>query len=134
MPFTFQTQPQSQSAVPGQDTTFIAVASSDDVPALSARYTYQWSTVVAGVSTTIPGATSSTYTFDPLLGDNGRGFFTTSTFLSGPGGNPSTLVSTITSDLALLTVAEDVAPFDVYDVGTETGRQRHLRLRHLGYI
>lgn len=134
MPFTFLTHPQSLTAVPGQNTTFTAVASSDDVPALSARYTYQWSTVVAGVSTTIPGATSSTYTFDPLLGDNGRGFYTMSTFFSGAGGNPSTLVRTLTSNLALLTVAEDVKPFDVYDVGTETGRQRHLRLRHLGYV
>ena len=134
MPFTFLTHPQSQSAVPGQDTTFAAQASSNDVPALSARYTYQWGTIVSNVSSVVPGATSSTYVFDPLMGDNGRGFYTMSTFLSGPGGNPSTVVRTITSNPAFLTVAEDVKPFDVYDVGTETGRQRHRRLRHLGYV
>ena len=134
MAFIFLTNPQSQSAVPGQDTTFTALASSNDVPALSARYTYQWGTIVSNVSSVIPGATSSTYVFDPLIGDNGRRFYTMSTFLSGPGGNPSTVVRTITSSPALLTVAEDAPPFDVYDAGTETGRQRHLRLRHLGYV
>lgn len=134
MPFTFQTNPQSQSAVPGQDTTFTAVASSNDVSALSAVYTYQWGTIVSNVSSVVPGATSSTYTFDPLIGDNGRGFFATSTFLSGAGGNPSTVVSTITSSPAFLTVAEDVPPFDQFDAGSETGRERHRRLRHLGYI
>lgn len=134
MAFTFLTHPQSQSAVPGQDTTFTAQASSNDVPALSARYTYQWGTIVSNVSSVVPGATLSAYTFDPLMGDNGRRFYTMSTFLSGPGGNPSTVVRTITSNPALLTVAEDVKPFDSYDVGPETGRQRHRRLRHLGYV
>jgi hypothetical protein len=134
MAFTFQTHPQSQSAVPGQDTTFTALASSNDVSQLSAAYTYQWGTIVSNVSSVISGATSPTYTFDPLICDNGRGFYTTSTFLSGPGGSPSTVVRTITSNPAFLTVAEDVKPFDSYDVGPETGRQRHQRLRHLGYI
>lgn len=134
MPFTFITHPQSQSAVPGQDITFTAQASSNDVPALSARYTYQWSTIVGSVTSTIPGATSTSYVFDPLLDNNGNRFVAVATFLSGAGGNPSTFVNSVTSDQAVLTVAEDVPPFDVYDVGTETGRERHLRLRHLGYI
>lgn len=133
MPFTFLTQPQSRSAVPGQNTTFTVQASSNDVVPLSAAYTYQWYTSGATINAAA-GATSSSYTFDPVLANNGLGFFATSSFLSGAGGNPSTFVSLITSNLAILTVAEDVPPFDTYDVGPETGRERHLRLRLLGYI
>lgn len=131
MAFTFLTQPQSQSAVPGQDTTFTAVASSNDVTPLSAAYTYQWYTSGASVAA-VAGATSSSYTIDPLLDNNGLGLFATSNFLSGA--PAETFVSQITSNLVILSVAEDVAPFDVYDVGSETGRERHLRLRNLGYI
>jgi hypothetical protein len=131
MAFTFLTQPQSQSAVPGQDTTFTSQASSNDVTPLSANYTYQWYTS-GGTVAAVAGATSSSYTIDPLIVDNGKGFIVTSTFLSGA--PATTFVETITSNLAILTVAEDVKPFDTYDVGTETGRERHLRLRLLGYI
>jgi len=131
MAFTFLTQPQSQSAVPGQNTTFTSQASSNDVTPLSAAYTYQWYTS-GGTIAAVAGATSASYTIDPLIGDNGKGFVVTSTFLSGA--PATTFVATITSNLAILTVAEDVAPFDTYDIGSETGRQRHLRLRLLGYI
>lgn len=131
MAFTFLTQPQSQSAVPGQDTTFTVQASSNDVVSLSAAYTYQWYTSGATIAQ-IANATSASYTIDPLIGDSGKGFIATSTFLSGA--PATTVVTTITSNLAILTVAEDAPPFDVYDVGSETGRQRHLRLRLLGYI
>lgn len=131
MAFTFITQPQSQSAVPGQNTTFTAQASSNDVTPLSAAYTYQWYTSGGSIAA-ISGATSSSYVFDPVVGNNGLKFFVVSNFLSG---SPAeTFVEQITSNLAVLTVAEDVPPFDVYDLGSETGRQRHLRLRHLGYI
>jgi hypothetical protein len=131
MAFTFLTQPQSQSAVPGQNTTFTVQASSNDVDSLSAAYTYQWYTSGATIAQ-IADATSASYTIDPLIGDNGKGFIATSIFLSGA--PATTVVTTITSNLAILTVAEDAPPFDVYDVGSETGRQRHLRLRLLGYI
>jgi hypothetical protein len=135
MPFTVITQPQSQSAVPGQDTTFTVQASSNDVPALSARYTYQWSTIVGSVTSTIPDATSTSYVFDPLLGNNGNRFVAVATFLSGAGGNPSTFVSRVTSNQAILTVAEDgTYPFNLFDLGSETGQERHRRLRHLGYV
>jgi hypothetical protein len=131
MAFTFLTQPQSQSAVPGQDTTFTSQASSNDVDSLSAAYTYQWYTSGATI-TQIANAASASYTIDPLIGDNGKGFIVTSTFLSGA--PAETFVEMITSDLAILTVAEDVAPFDTFDAGPETGRERHRRLRLLGYI
>lgn len=131
MPFTFITQPQSQSAVPGQNTTFTAQASSNDVTQLSANYTYQWYTSGASLNI-ISGATSSSFTVDPLITDNGNRYAVTSTFLSGA--PATTFVRTITSNGVILTVAEDVPPFDVYDIGSETGRQRHLRLRLLGYV
>ena len=131
MAFTFLTQPQSQSVVPGQDTTFTVLASSDEVPALSADYTYQWYTSASN-GTVTSRVDDNSYTFGPLITDNGLAFFATSTFLSGA--PATTFVEMITSDSAILTVTEDTPPFDVYDVGSETGRQRHLRLRLLGYI
>ena len=133
MAFTFLTQlsTQSQSVVPGQDTPFTLVASSNDVTPLSAAYTYQWYTSASSGTVTAKVADDS-YTFDPLITDNGLAFFATSNFLSGS--PATTFVSQITSSRAILTVQEDVPPFDVYDVGSETGRQRHLRLRLLGYV
>lgn len=131
MAFTFLTNPQSQSAVPGQNVTFSAQASSNDVTPLSAAYTYQWYVSGAAINA-IAGATSASYEIDPLITDNNKRFFVTAVFLSGS--PATTFVAQITSSSALLTVAEDVKPFDTYDVGPETGRQRHLRLRLLGYI
>lgn len=133
MAFTFLTQLSSQSltAVPGQNTTFTAQASSNDVTPLSAAYTYQWYASGAAI-TAITGATTTSYEIDPLIEDNNKRFFVTAVFLSGS--PATTFVQRITSTSALLTVAEDVAPFNVYDVGSETGRQRHLRLRLLGYV
>ena len=133
MAFTFLSQlsTQSQTVVPGQDTTFIVQSSSNDVTQLSAAYTYQWYTS-ASTGTVTPRATTPSFTFDPLIGDNGLAFFATSNFLSGA--PATTFVRQITSTRAILTVQEDVAPFNVYDIGAETGRQRHLRLRHLGYV
>jgi hypothetical protein len=133
MAFTFLSQLSTQSltAVPGQDVTFTVQSSSNDVSALSAAYTYLWYTS-ASTGTVTPRVTSASYTFDPLIGDNGLAFFATSNFLSGS--PATTFVSQITSSRAILTVQEDVPPFDVYDVGSETGRQRHRRLRLLGYV
>jgi hypothetical protein len=132
MAFTFLTQPQSQTAVPGQNTTFTVQASSNDVTPLSAAYTYQWYLSSGATRTAIAGETNSSYTIDPFITDNGKIFFATSTFLSGAPAN--TFVTTITSNNASLTVAEDVPPYDVQDVWPETGRERHTRLRLLGYI
>jgi hypothetical protein len=132
MPFQIITQPASLTAVPGQDSTFTFVTSSNDVSPLSANYTYQWYLSSGVTRTPISSQTNSTYTVDPLIEDSGKVFFATSTFLSGA--PATTFVSTLTSNNARLTVNEDVKPFDTYDVGSETGRQRHLRLRLLGYI
>lgn len=120
-----QTQPASLTAVPGQNSTFSVVASSD----FSAIYTYQWKLSSGLTVSTISGATSSTYVFDPLITDSGKKFLVQLSALSG-----ATVVATLTSNAALITVIEDVKPFDVYDLGTETGRERHRRLHLLGYI
>lgn len=138
MAFTFLTQLSTQTltAVPGQDVTFTLQASSNDVTPLSANYTYQWFTSAAGGNATLVSSLTSTssvsYFIDPLISTNGLRVFATSTFLSGA--PATTFVQTITSSQAVITVIEDVPPFNVYDVGSETGRQRHLRLRLLGYI
>jgi hypothetical protein len=132
--FIISTQPQAITAVPGQDSTFSVVASTNYTPLSSIAYTYQWYT--SGVSTqALADKTSSSLVFDPLIEDNGKNFVVTVTVLSGTTvENLTTYVTKLTSQRALLTVQEDVRPFDVFDLGSETGRQRHLRLRHLGYI
>lgn len=61
------------------------------------------------------------------MGDSGKIFFAT---VSGT----DTSTNMLTSGIAFLTVIEDVPPYDVFDLGSETGRDRHRRLRLLGYI
>jgi len=109
-------QPASLTAVPGQDSTFSVTASADFSPA---TFNYRWSN----------NATTQSITIDPLIGDNGNTYSVSVSALSGV-----TSVATVSSNVVTLTVREDVKPFDVYDRGPETGRQRHLRLRLLGYI
>ena len=67
MAFTFLTQlsTQSQSVVPGQDTTFTVVASSNDVTPLSAAYTYQWYTSASSGTVTAKVADDSLYLRSP---------------------------------------------------------------------
>jgi len=131
MAFTFITQPQSRTAVPGQNTTFTSQASSNDVTQLSAAYTYQWYTSGASLNI-ILGATSASLVVDPLITDNGKRYAVTSTFLSGA--PATTFVQTITSNGVILTVTEDIPPYNTQDIWPETGRERHTRLRLLGYI
>lgn len=125
MAFTISTQPVSLTAVPGQDSTFSVVASTNLVPASAASFAYQWY-LSGGTVTAIAGATTSSYTIDPLITDSGKSFFVT---VSGNDVTPM-----LSSTRVSLTVIEDVPPYDVYDVGSETGRQRYLRLHLLGYV
>lgn len=113
------TQPASQTVVPGQNTTFSVTASADFTPV---TFGYKW---------TPTNETSQSITVDPLLEDNGN---TYSVSVSALSGSPLQAVATVSSSTATLTVNEDVPPFDVYDKGSETGRERHLRLRLLGYV
>jgi hypothetical protein len=133
MSFIISPQPASLTAVPGQNSTFTVAGSTNRAPLSSYNYTYQWF-VSGGTVSAITGATNASYTIDPLITDSGKAFFAQVTVLSGTTLplTPTTVV--LSSNNAFITVNEDVKPFDTYDVGTETGRERHLRLRLLGYI
>jgi hypothetical protein len=109
-------QPVSLTAVPGQDSTFSVTASANFTPV---TYTYKWSS----------GQSTQSIIIDPLMSDNGNTYSVSVSALSA-----STVMATISSNVATLTVKEDVAPFDTFDQGKETGRERHRRLRHLGYV
>ena len=124
MAYIISPQPISLTAVPGQDSTFTVGGSADKN---NVTYAYQWYLSAGATRTPITGATNTSYTIDPLMGDSGKIFFAT---VSGT----DSVTNMLTSDNAFLTVIEDVPPFDVYDLGPETGRERHLRLRHLGYV
>jgi hypothetical protein len=132
MAFTISTQPQSQSAFIGQNTTF-TVQGSTSINPLSAGFTYAWFTSSGSTVTNVAAANAgnTSYTIDPVLSQNGLAVFATVNCLSGA---PLTLQTTLTSNLAILTVSEDAAPFDTYDVWPESGKERHRRLRLLGYI
>lgn len=117
--FIITTQPQSASLVNGQDNTLSVGVSANYSPA---TYLYQWRKDGLAIS----GATSQTYfQTAPTSG-------TYSVVVSAL--SATSFISSLTSDGAALVVSEDVPPFNSYDVGAETGRQRHLRLRLLGYI
>ena len=135
MAYTITTQPQSQTVVPGQNTNF-SVSATTSLDPLSSSVTYAWYTSAGNTVTNVAGhgATNNTFVFDPQIGNNGLGFFATVNGLSADAGQTQTLRTTLTSNLAILTVNEDVAPYDVQDVWPETGRERHTRLRLLGYI
>jgi hypothetical protein len=132
MAFTISTQPQSQSGFIGQNTTF-TVAGSTSLNPLSAGFTYAWYTSSGATITNVAAAAenNTSYTIDSQLSQSGLGVFATVNCLSGA---PLTFQTTLTSNLAILTVTEDSAPFDTYDVWPESGKERHRRLRLLGYI
>jgi hypothetical protein len=122
-------QPVSLTAVPGQDSTFTVTASTSILPLSAISYAYQWQLSSVSSVTNILNAKSRSFTIDPLMADNGKTFCVRVSSLSS-----SVLDSFVISDVFSLTVKEDVPPFDNHDRGTETGRERHRRLHHLGYI
>jgi hypothetical protein len=134
MAFSVSPQPISLTAVPGQNSTFTVAGSTSRAPLSSYGYTYQWFLSSGSSRTLIEGATSASYTIDPLISDNGKIFFARVNVLSGTSLPLSSTTVSLTSNNAFLTVIEDVPPFNVYDLGTETGRERHRRLYLLGYI
>jgi hypothetical protein len=111
----------------GQDTTLSVVASADWS---TATYNYQWRKDGIAIS----GATGSSYKFDALTGAIGAYTVAVSALSSTSSGLFSQ--ATVTSNrVELSSVAEDpVKPFDTFDLGAESGRERHLRMRLLGYI
>lgn len=113
------------STIPGRDITFAVTASSDYLPS-DVSYQYQWQVNSAPVT----GAVFNSYTIDPLMTDNGKTFSCTVTPLSNSVVQTLEIINSVTLTLE---VHEDVAPFDRFDFGKETGRERHRRMRHLGY-
>lgn len=111
------------STIPGRDITFAVTASSNYLPS-DVSYRYQWQVN----STNVTGAVFNSYTIDPLMTDNGKKYLCTVVALSN-----SVIKDTVNSVEVTLEVHEDVAPFDRFDFGKETGRERHRRMRHLGY-
>ena len=111
----------------GQDTTFSVIPSASWA---NATYSYAWQKNAAAIS----GATSSSYTFDALTGTLGT-YSVVVSALSATSTGIAPRASVVSGNITLASVAEDTTkPFDVYDLGTESGRERHRRLRHLGYI
>lgn len=117
------TQPQSVTVAPGQNTTFTVVGSADFAPA---TFNYQWK--LGG--TPITGATLGSYSIDPVIGNNGNVFSVSVSALSA--GVP--LVS-VNSNNATLNVQAGTSIYDRFYVGgTESGKERHRRLRLLGNL
>ncbi len=111
----------------GQDTTFSVIASADWT---TATYNYQWRK--GGVP--ISGATASSYKFDALASTLGT-YTVAVSALSSTSSGLSALATVTSGSVILSSVAEDtVKPFDTYDLGNESGRERHRRLHLLGYI
>ncbi len=131
MSFIIAQNPQSLSAVVGQDTTFTVVASTSINP-LSAGFTYSWYTSAGSSITNVASATNiNSYTIDPLASQNGLKVFAVVNCLSG---SPLTFRTALTSTAATLTILQTNFPFNNFTVWPETGPERHKRLRHLGYI
>lgn len=124
------TQPSTAlTVVPNQNTTLTVVASSN----FDATYNYQWKKN----NTHIAGATSSVYSFEPALSDNGKVFVCMVDALSD-----STVVASVSSTGLTLSVAADVSVNSRHVSGAvasnnpsnESGSERFLRMRNLGYF
>lgn len=117
-------QPTAASVVPGQNVTFSVTPSADFSPV---SYAYQWKANTVNIA----GATTVSYGIDPVIGDNTKSFTVSVSALSG---SPLQAVATVLSDAAILTVNAEASPFDKFAVYPETGKERFLRLRNLGYV
>lgn len=120
------TQPVSLSAIPGQNSTFSVTPSADFA---TATYAYQWKLNTVNIT----GANSSSYFIDPVIGDNGKSFTVAVSALSATATGIFSQ-ATVTSNAATLTVTAETIPFSNFAIYPETGKQRFLRLRNLGYV
>lgn len=115
----------SLTAVPNQNTT-LYVTPSTDFGATS--YAYQWKKGASVIS----GATSSSYFFEPVLGDGA----TYTCLVSGFVG--ASLSATATSAGIGVTIRADSSIFDRWTPKganplNESGQERFSRMRNLGY-
>jgi hypothetical protein len=126
-------QPASAlSAVPNQSTTF-TVAASANYNVVS--YSYQWK---RGASV-IAGATDPSYGFEPALADTGLTYTCVVSGLSATSTGNVAQAYVISSGV-VLTVAADTSIFNRWTPKTndpnplkESGKERFLRMRNLGY-
>ena len=129
-------QPASTlSVVPNQNTT-LTVAASANFNVVS--YSYQWKKGASNIS----GATSSSYFFEPALADNGSTFTCVVSGLSATSAGNAAQAYVISTALTL-TVAADTSkyarhvtagPVAAVNRTNESGQERFLRLRNLGYF
>ena len=120
-----KTQPASIAVVTGQNTTFSVTPSADFA---SATYAYQWKLNTVNIA----GANSSSYFIDPLLTDNGKSFTVAVSALSATASGRFSQ-ATVTSNAAVLTVSADSTVFNKWARYPESGKERFLRMRNLGY-
>lgn len=124
------TQPVASTIFVGTDTTFSVVASTD---ISNPSYTYQWAVSTTSLAN-IAGATTSSLTIDPNFSDSGNVYTVSVSALSSTSVGLSSAGS-VTSTGARITVIDDpTPPYNSQDVYPESGRARHQRLWHLGYI
>jgi hypothetical protein len=126
-------QPSSTlSVVPNQNTSFTVAASAD----FAASYVYQWKRGASNIS----GATSSTYAFEPALADNSL-VYTCSVSAMSATSTGTFAQATVVSTGTTLTVTADSSVYSKWVLGAvaavnpskESGKERFLRMRHLGY-
>lgn len=139
MAISFPTNlPTTLSRVPNQNTTLTVVASSN---AGATSFIYQWkigtATAGAGNATDITGATSSSYFFEPSIATHNNKILFCA--VSGNGGESAGYTNSV---LLTCTVAADAGPYARHITGpvaavnrtNESGQERFLRLRNLGYF
>ena len=137
MAISFPTNlPTTLSRVPNQNTTLTVVASSN---AGATSFIYQWK--IANANGTNPnnitGATSSSYFFEPSIATHNNKILFCA--VSGNGGESAGYTNSV---LLTCTVAADAGPYARHVTGpvaavnrtNESGQERFLRLRNLGYF
>lgn len=137
MAISFPTNlPTTLSRVPNQNTTLTVVASSN---AGATSFIYQWKTANANGTNpnNITGATSSSYFFEPSIATHNNKILYCA--VSGNGGESAGYTNSV---LLTCTVAADAGPYARHVTGpvaavnrtNESGQERFLRLRNLGYF
>jgi hypothetical protein len=122
--------PATLSVVKNQNTTLSVVASAN----FSSTYTYQWRlSTTANIGTNIPGATNSSYFFEPEVANTGKAYVCVVDSFDGASLVKSLSASTfMTITLETGRFAAHILP-DSFNQHKESGQERFRRLRHLGY-
>jgi hypothetical protein len=126
----FTTQPVASTIFVGTNTTLsVNLSSNINNP----TYTYQWS-VSSTSLTNIAGATTASLGIDPNFSDSGNVYTVSVSALSSTNIGLSAAATAVSTGARILVIDDPVPPFTVLDVWPESGKERHRRLRLLGYI